>query len=37
LSFVAFFHSVFPFLFSNFVSFKLESLNKKIDERVENG
>ena len=37
LSCVSFFHAVFPFLFSNFVSFKLESLNNKIDERVGNG
>ena len=37
LSWVSFFHAVFPFLFSNFVSFRLESLNNKIDERVGNG
>jgi len=35
LSLVSLFHAVFPFLFSNFVSFKLDYLNKVIDDRMQ--
>ena len=37
LALVSFFHAIFPFLFSSFVSSRIESLNKMIDERAENG
>jgi hypothetical protein len=37
LALVSFFHAVFPFLFSKFVSEKLESLNGKLGERAGNG
>jgi hypothetical protein len=33
LSLVSFFHAFFPFLFSSFVSSKLDSLTKAIDEK----
>lgn len=37
LALVSFFHAIFPFLFSSFVSSRVESLNKMIDERAGNG
>ena len=37
LSLVSFFHAIFPFLFSDFVSAKLDSLNSKLGERAGNG